>query len=77
METKNLKVNLAPKTEEEKALEVARKAHNIGNNNKKVSLERSLRQLMIAVSANRTCVNYGKKHFCRKHGVVINKAHIN
>ena len=76
METKNLKGNLAPKTDEEKALEVACKAHNIGNKNK-VSLERSLRQLIIAVSANRTCVNYGKKHFCRKHGVVINKAHIN
>jgi hypothetical protein len=58
------------------SIPTARKAHNIGNR-KKVHLDRSLRQLMLAVSVNRTLVNYGKRHFCRKHGVVINKTHIN
>ena len=29
---------------------------------------------MLAVPMNRTLVNYVKRHFCRKHGVVINKA---
>ncbi len=32
--------------------------------------------LMLAVSANRTLTNYGKRHFCRAHGVMIDKKHI-
>lgn len=32
---------------------------------------------MLAIAANITMTNYGKRHFCRSHGVMIDKKHIN
>lgn len=32
--------------------------------------------MMLAVSAKRTRIHYGQVHFCRKHGLIINKKHI-
>ncbi len=31
---------------------------------------------MLAVTAKRTRIHYGQVHFCRKHGTVVNKDHI-
>ena len=31
---------------------------------------------MLAVKAKRTRIHYGKVHFCRKQGTVVNKSHI-
>ena len=44
--------------------------------NHKQTLSISLQYLALAISANRTRVHYGQKHFCVKHDKVVDKHHI-
>ena len=66
---------LKAKTDEEKEAEKLRVQKNI-ENRKNIKIDKNLRTLMLAISAKRTMSNYGKRHFCRKHGKLLDKKHI-
>ena len=73
--TKHRKDDWKPMSDEQKKSENEVRQKNIANR-KTVKIDKNTRMLMLAVSARRTQTNYGKRHFCRKHGVMVDRKHI-
>ena len=44
---------------------------------KKIIIEKSVHEMMLAVSFNRTIVHYGVRHYCNEHQAMVDKNHIN
>ncbi len=74
--TKNSKEGFSIPTEADAMAETHRRDGNI-HNRQEILINENTRILKQEVSATRKIVNYGKRHFCRKHAKRIDKKHIN
>ncbi len=74
--TKNSKERFNIPTEADAMADTHRREENIYNR-REILINENTRNLKQEVSATRKIVNYGKRHFCRKHAKLIEKKHIN